>query len=86
MSTKNKHIHKRKKVRYCPYGKARALVTAKIFLLQNLPFAHFGSLSSIIVHTTHFTNTLTKINYFYAHCSDVREMYHCPVVITLNYF
>lgn len=57
MTTKNKHIQKGKKVRYCPYGKAQALVIAKIFLLQNLPSAHFGSLSSIIFHTTHFTNS-----------------------------
>lgn len=57
MTTKNKHIQKGKEVRYYPYGKARTFVIAKIFLLQNLSFAHFGSLSSIIYHTTHFTNT-----------------------------
>jgi hypothetical protein len=72
-------------VRYCPYGKAQALVIAKIFLLQNFPSAHFGSLSPIIFHTIHFTNTYKK-NYFYSHYSDMREMYRRPVVIILNYF
>jgi hypothetical protein len=58
---RRKYVHKGKKVRYYPYGKAQTLVIANIFLLQKLASEYLGPFSSIIFHAVHFTNSYINI-------------------------